>query len=565
MKSETDQEAAANAKSGLKRRKFIGAAAASAAFTVVPGHLLGGQNFIPPSDKIAVGYLGLGIRGSIELMGMLPLDDFQVVAVCDPVKDSDEYVELGRHGGIANSIGNFMGKSNYRSGARGAPGGRDVGKEIAEAYYAHKTGTGQYKCAAYADFREMLAKEDIDAVKIMTPDHLHATIAIAAMKIGKHVCVHKPIANRLNEAKLVFETARQTKVATHFMPYGRGPGMGTDVALEWIKAGAIGTLREIHNWTNRPVWPQYQEVPSDRPPIPRDFDWQLWLGPSVDRPYHPHYTHTVFRGWYEFGGGSIADMGHYSLWPVFAGLNLPAPRKVEATASRYYELRDLVCARITGESSYPLASSVRFKIPAHDNLPEIDLYWYDGGMKPPTPRALDEDNREMPESGLMFVGDKGIILDARLIPEGKMQAFAASSAAPPSARERAAAPAGRDSSGRGGPAPTGGAIPGRREQVAGRDGGQGRTRARPWTNPLGVNGYGGISDMGQWITAIRGGKPSEGNFLNAIAITEAVNLASVAWRSGESLSYDSHTWSVTNASQQVRKYLTREYRKGWEL
>src|ERR1039458_8658570 len=123
----------------------------------------------------------------------------------------------------------------------------------------------------------------------MTPDHLHATIAIAAMKKGKHVMLHKPLANRMNEVKLVIETARQTKVATHFIPWENNGTM--EYIMNWIKDGQIGTLREVHNWSNRPVWPQYTEIPTETPPVPAGFDWDLWLGPEKYRPYHPNYTH----------------------------------------------------------------------------------------------------------------------------------------------------------------------------------------------------------------------------------------------------------------------------------
>src|SRR5207302_653079 len=122
-------------------------------------------------------------------------------------------------------------------------------------------------CTMYADFRELLAKEkELDAVKIMTPDHLHATIAIAAMKQGKHVLVHKPLANRLQEARIVIETARKTKVATHFLPASDGSNI--QAIKNWIDEGAVGTLRQIHNWSNRPVWPQYPAIPTDTPAVP---------------------------------------------------------------------------------------------------------------------------------------------------------------------------------------------------------------------------------------------------------------------------------------------------------
>ena len=163
----------------------------------------------------------------------------------------------------------------------------------------------------------------------MTPDHLHATISLAAMKKGKHVMVHKPIANRLQEARMVIETARATGVATHFLPWDSNGYM--DLVMAWIKDGAIGTLREVHNWTNRPVWPQYATLPADTPPIPPGFDWDLWLGPESYRPYHPNYTHMVFRGWYDFGGGAMADMG--TLQPVDrlqrSGTDWPHPHRAD--------------------------------------------------------------------------------------------------------------------------------------------------------------------------------------------------------------------------------------------
>ncbi len=500
----------------VDRRQFLGAAAVSGAFTIVPRHVLGGQSFVAPSDKITVGYIGCGTQGMRELVTMLPIPDIQVVAVCDPVKDSNEYIEFSK-GGVLKSIQNLLNKPDWRAGAPGAPGGRGVGKEVAETYYAQSRAAEKFRGVnAYADFRELLAKEkDLSAVKVMTPDHSHAAILIAAMKQGKHAIVHKPIANRLEEAKKVFEVARQSRVATYFMPYGR-PSLNQ--VRDWIRDGAIGTLREIHNWTDRPYWPQFSALPTGRPPIPEGFDWDLWLGPSVDRPYHPNYTHTMFRGWYEFGGGAIADMGHYSLWPVFTAFNLPAPVTVESTGSFDYEVADLVSRRVRNDWSFPMASSVRFKIPAHDNWPDIDLYWHDGGMKPPAPRELDDDNRQLPSTGLLFIGDKGKILDGRIIPESRMIAYAGPGAA--------AAPA------RGG----------------------GRTPAAQ--DPAGA--------LADWIRACRGGPQSPGNFLNAIPLTEAVNLHAVALRTGRKLQYDSSRMSVTNVAD-AGKYLTRQYRPGWEI
>ncbi len=531
----------------MDRRKFLGSTAAAGAFTIVPAHVLGGLNVVAPSDKITVGYVGCGTQGLRELVAMLTIPEVQVVAVCDPVKDSNEYVEFGK-GGVVRLIQAFLGKPGWRANAPGAPGGRDVAKEIVESYYAQFRAQEKYSAVnTYADFRELLAKEkDVDAVKVMTPDHLHATVLLAAMKQRKHVFVHKPIANRLREAKLVFDVARQTGVATHFGPYGQGANM--DPIMTWIKDGAIGTIREIHNWTNRPMWPHYATLPTDRPPVPKDFDWDLWLGPAPDRPYHPNFTNTVFRGWYEFGGGSFADMGHYSLWPVFAAFNLPSPVTVESTGSFNYEVKDMVSRRIPNDFSFPMASAVRFKMPAHDSWPDIDLYWYDGGMKPPTPRELDEDNRSLGGSGMMFVGDKGKILDGRIIPESRMKAYGGPQ--PPAAGQRggqggaqAQAAAGRGS------APSQGRAPaaGRAQMAAGQ-----------------AQGQGGPAALAAWIKCMRGGPQSPGNFLNAIALTECVNLHAVALRAGRKLTYDSATTTITNVAD-ANKYLTRDYRKGWEL
>ena len=220
--------------------------------------------------------------------------------------------------------------------------------------------------------------------------------------------MHKPLANRLKEARLVIETARQTKVATHFLP--AHPGEEVRLAANWIRSGAIGTLREIHNWSNRPVWPQYATLPTDTPPVPKDFDWDLWLGPSLPRPYHPHYTHAVFRGWYEFGGGPVADMGHYSLWPVFLEFGLDSPVSVETTPSHQCVIIDNVSHVIENDYSFPTASTIHFKIAAKGNRPAVDLFWYDGGIRPPTPPEMEEDNAHVLPEGMMFVGDRGKIL-----------------------------------------------------------------------------------------------------------------------------------------------------------
>jgi hypothetical protein len=504
--------------SDQNRRKFLGTAAATAAFTIVPRHVLGGPGVVAPSDKITLAYIGVGTEGLREMLPLLQLPEIQIVSVCDPNKYAVEYRDWSKDG-ILNSIRRTIGKPDWSAGAEGViPGGRDVGKDVVETYYAHQRSSEKFKgCSSYADFRELLDKEkDLNAVKIMTPDHLHAVIAIAAMRKGKHVIVHKPIANRLHEARLVIDTARQTGVATYFMPWDSNGSM--EPVLAWIKDGAIGNLREIHNWTNRPVWPQYDTIPDGAPAVPNGFNWDLWLGPEAERPYHPNYTNMVFRGWYDFGGGSMADMGHYSLWTVFNALELGAPSSVDPMFSHVCAFNGSVPAEIKNDFSFPTACAVRFKFAARGPRPAVDLIWYDGGMRPPTPEELDEDRKELPAEGMMFVGDKGKILAGfrvegpRIIPERIMRA-------------------------RGYPPPE---PPARRQRVQGQ--------ASP--------------GMGQWIAACRGGQESPGSFLNAGPISDAVNLYAVSLRARQRLLFDGESRKITNSAE-ANKYLSREYRKGW--
>lgn len=501
------------------RRKFLATAAGVAAFTIVPRHVLGGPNYIPPSDKITLAHIGVGTEGLREMLDLLPIPEIQIVAVCDPSKGAVGYRDWSANG-LRNDIRRALDKPDWKAGSETAiPGGRDAAKDIIDTYYStRRASEGIRGCASYADFREMFDKEkDISAVKIMTPDHLHGVISMAAMKRGKHVIMHKPIANRLKEARMVIDTARKSGVSTHFMPWDSNGSM--EPVLAWIKDGAIGTLREVHNWTNRPVWPQYPVLPEDRPPVPEGFDWNLWLGPEADRPYHPDYTHMVFRGWYDFGGGSMADMGHYSLWTVFNALELESPTSVEPMLTHNCVLKDGVSTTIRNDFSFPTASVVRFRYPARGSRPAIELIWYEGGMKPATPPELEEDRQELPAEGMMFVGDKGKILagfrveSPRLIPSSRMNGYTT-----PPPRQR-------------------------------------RQREEPPQLSPGLR---------QWVEFARGnGTPSAGSFLNAGPISEAVNLYAVALRTGKKLVYDAPRTSITNISE-ANRFLSREYRKGWE-
>jgi hypothetical protein len=489
----------------MNRRSFLKSAGVSvAAFNIVPGYVLGASGQVSPNNKLTIALIGCGTQGLREMSGLLAMPDVQVVAVCDPNKDSDDYVDWSRDG-LRKGIAKAIGKPDWRSG-QAIPGGRDVGAEMTELYYANKRASEHFKgVARYEDFRELLEKEKgLDAVKIMTPDHLHATVAIAAMKAGKRVLLHKPLANRLLEARKVIETARQTGLATHFIPSGFGADVSTSAQL--IQSGAIGKLLEIHNWSNRPVWPQYPALPADTPPVPKNFNWDLWLGPSQERPYHPNYTHAVFRGWYEFGGGAIADMGHYSLWRVFSEFGLDAPVSVESTPSHVCTLANKVSVKVVNDYSFPAATTVRFKFAAKGDRPALDLFWYDGGIKPRTPEELEAANEELPAEGMLFVGEKGKIL---------------------------------------------GGFRGEKPRVLSGE----KPGALPAPKPVNTD----------WVKAFRGGEATSGSFLHAGPLSEAVNLAAVSMRlGGKRLLWDAANMKITNRPE-AEKYLTREYRKGWEI
>ena len=340
--------------SRMNRRKFLETAAASAGFTIVPSHVLGGTGVVPPSDKITLAHIGTGTEGLREMTQLIAIPEIQIVSVCDPSKYAVGYRDWAKRIPFSTTCARTLGKPDWRAGTEGIiPGGRDVAKDFVETYYAAQRPGGTFKgCSSYADFRELLDKEkDVDAVKIMTPDHLHGVVSIASMKRGKHVIMHKPIANRLEEARLVIDTAREKGVATHFMPWDSNGSM--DQVMAWINGGAIGTLRKSITGRTGPCGRSTPTLPTATPPVPEGFDWDLWLGPEAVRPYSPEYTHMVFRGWYDFGGGSMADMGHYSLWTVFNALELEGPTSVEPMLSHTCEFKDNVAAKVKNDFSFP--------------------------------------------------------------------------------------------------------------------------------------------------------------------------------------------------------------------
>jgi len=505
-------EKSSSQQKSMNRRKFVElTATAAAAFTIVPRHVLG-RGYIAPSDKVTLAYIGTGTEGLREMLPMLTVSEIQIVAVCDPNKEARGYRDWGTDY-LKGEIRKTLNDPSWQPGGDNIiPGGRDNGQQIVEKYYSNQKDTNYKGCAAYEDVRELLDKgQDIDAVKIMTPDHLHGVLSIAAIKRGKHVLMHKPLSNRLTEGKKVVETARNSKVITHFLPWDSNGSM--DQVMQWINSGAIGTLLEIHNWTNRPVWPQYAQLPTDKPPIPDGFNWDLWLGPEAQRDYSPDYTNMVFRGWYDFGGGCMADMGHYSLWTVFNALKLTSPTYVQPYRSHVVDFNGSVPFRINNDFSFPYASMVRFKYPANGDRGPVDLCWYDGGMRPPTPVELLSNNKNLEEEGMMFVGDKGKILAGFNVQNPRILSAKA------------------DDTNK-----TKGSTSGGNEE---------------------------LDPLKNFAAACKSGKPFPGTFQEAEYLTEAVNLYAVALRSNSVLQYDAANLKITN-NDKANKYLSRDYRSGWD-
>lgn len=500
------------APSALNRRQFVGALAAGAAATIVPRSVLGGPRFVAPSERINVAYIGCGTQGLRLLMPALEKPALNIVAVCDPNRKSDDYPEWS-HGELNGKLRAFLGDPNWAQGARGGLCGREVGQAVVDHYYGKQKRSGAARdCRAYADYRELLAKEkDLDAVYIMTPDHHHGSAAIRAMRLGKHVIVHKPIANAMAETRLARDVARQSGLATHM--YCSASKSTTPTLCEWIWGGAIGPVREVHNWSSRPFWPQGMfQAPEGAPPVPAGLDWDLWLGPAPARPYHPAWTHAVFRGWFDFGSGALGDMGHYSFYQIFKIMKLGAPTAVEASRSQFWSINGFAWRKEVNQLSYPQASQVSWDFPARGDMPPMTLHWYDGGLRPPMPEELKADGGQLPAEGLLFVGDKGKILcgfmgdNPQLIPKSKMSAFTP-------------------------PPPT---LP------------------RP------------IDELDQWIRACQGGAPSDASFENVYPFAQAIQIGNIALRFDKRLTWDAEKMTFP-ATPEANALLTRKTRDGWAL
>jgi predicted dehydrogenase len=327
-------------------------------FMIVPRHVLGGAGYIAPSEQINVGGIGAGGMGGGDIATVARLGA-NIVALCD--------VDDQRAAGSFNAFP---------------------------------------KARRYKDFREMIDKEakHLDAVTVGTPDHIHAVASMAAIKAGKHVYCQKPLTHTLHECRELTRAAHAAGVATQMGNQGHATE-GARLTNEWIQAGVIGSVDEVHVWSDRAgrLWKQGIGRPTETPPVPSTLDWKLWLGPVRERPYSPAYAPVSWRGWWDFGTGAMGDMGcHIIDHPVWA-LRLGPPSVVEARTT-------LDGAFFDGDKpnteTYPIAAMIYYEFPARGDLPAVRMTWYDGGLMPPAPAELDKDER-LPDNGVLYIGSKG--------------------------------------------------------------------------------------------------------------------------------------------------------------
>ena len=456
---------------GLSRRDLMrGAAATLAAVSFVPRHVLGGPGQQPPSEKLNVAGIGIGGVGKAFLRGCASQN---MIALCD-----------------------------------------------VDHKYAAPVFNEYPQAKRYRDYREMLEEEsEIDGVVVATPDHSHAVICMQAIKMGKHLLCVKPLTRTIYDSWSLAEAARKAKVATQVTASSRA----SDAALtlcEMIADGAIGTVREAHTWSNRPLWPQGMDRPAGEDKVPDHLDWDLWIGPAPMRPfkdvwpdghlavkqvgagrfkgvYHP----WNFRGWWDFGTGALGDMGCHHFNTLFKALKLGHPISVEASSSR-----------VLPETA-PLASLVTWEFPAREDMPPLRLTWSDGGIKPRRPDELEK-GRRWPSEGNLYIGEKGKILgnsgSGKIIPEQKMK----------------------------------------------------RYQLPPKTLPR-KNLQGNLVTA-EWIAACKGGETASCNFDVAALLTEVTLLGNIAIRTGKKLYWDGEKMKFTN-DEDANKYVREAYRSGWSL
>jgi len=439
----------------MERREFVGGlAVGAAAFTIVPRHVLG-RGFRAPSDTLNVACIGVGGMGRNDVRGVAGEN---VYALCDVDWDRAE-----------------------------------------DAFVTHPD------AKRYRDFREMLERDGdaIDAVTVSTPDHTHTAAAMLALELGKHVYCQKPLARTLWETRaLKAASTGRPRQATQMGNQGHA-GEGTRQIREWVEAGAVGTVREIHYWTDRPIWPQAIDRPTEAHNVPPHLDWDLWLGPAPFRPYHPAYAPFRWRGWWDFGTGALGDIACHAMDAGFWTLDLAYPSRIEVESTALFD------------ETAPQASRIVYHFPARGARPGVKVVWLDGGLRPPCPPEVADVAAWPPsrDGGQLWIGDDGKLVadmygrNPRLLDAERHADLLAS---PP-----------------------------------------------PVTYPRVESVY------AEWIAACKAGTQPGSSFAgHAGPLTEMVLLGNLAVRAGRNIELDTATGGVRDAAI-PSEWITPAYREGW--
>ncbi len=459
----------ADAKPSVTRRDVLPGVAAGAAAMIVPRHVLGGAGYQAPSDTLTIAGIGVGGMGRRYLDGCA---SERIVALCD------------------------------------------VDQEFAAKVFNKHSSARRYK-----DWRVLLEKEkDVDAVIVGTPDHWHAIITLAALRAGKHVYCAKPLTRTIAEARKVAETATNAKVATQTSVQSSASDEACSTA-EVLLSGVIGPVSEVHVWCDHPIYPAGQVRPTQTPSVPAGLDWDMWIGPAPMRPYSPSYHPWLWRAWWDFGTGTVGDMGSHAFHVFHRALELGSPVAVHGSRTKMhggyfravpgdYE-KEFLPPRIETPESESYSCTVVWDYPARGSHPALRLHWYDGGIKPPRPREVDR-TQQMPGSGVLYVGSKGKLLTGysggnnRLLPQEQFRGWT-----PPAK-----------------------------------------------TLPRSTGHY------REWITAAKTGKPTTCDFRFGAQLAETVLLGTLASRFARYLEYDAARMAITNDSA-ANALVHPTYREGW--
>ena len=501
------------------------ASATGAGFLIVPRHVLG-RGFQAPSDLVNVATCGTAGMGRVNTRNAA---GHNIVAFCDV----DATLMEGSIAGYARDLERER-TSRNEAAAKGET--EQVQRLDAVIRNLERlNGTHIPKLRRHADYRVMLeTQKDIDAVIIATPDHMHAPIAMAAMQAGKHVYVQKPLCWSVSEARqLAAQAASNPKLVTQMGNQGHSSD-DARLGVEYIRSGAIGDVTEVHVWTNRPLayWPQGLPRPAGPAPVdpsrparwngaamdrrlaesmgtyvvPEGLNWDLFLGVAPEVPYHPVYHPFNWRGWVDWGGGALGDMGAHLVDHPFWALDLDMPTTIETVSTRFNGV------------SYPHATTTYYEFPAKGARPALRMTWYDGDMTPPTPPELGAEELNG-EGGILYLGTRGKMLqdtyglNPRILPKAKHDA----------------------------------------------------TRIPARILPRIPGGMGGHEV--NWLESIQGTQQISSPIEFAARLTEVMLLGVVALRAGAKIHYDGPAMRITNTvmpeGRNFNDLLTREYRTGW--